>query len=389
MARKAAKGSGTIRKKIVTRNDKQYEYWEARVTVGRDPGSGKQIQKSITGKTQAEVRRKLQQLALAVEDKTYKEPVKLTVGQWFDIWLENYLTGRKLSTVASYRRMINNHVRPVIGAVPLVDLSQYHIQILINGLNDLSPKSIRLIHGIIHACMGKALDLGYVSKNPAGKIELPRNKGKEMQPLSDEDIRRLLAAVKGSDIENIVKLALLTGMRKSEILGLTWDCINPEAGTITIDKQLADTNIRKFGIFVSPKSGKPRVISPAPVVFRILEAEKLQQMKKRLAAGIFWNNDNNLVFTSEDGGIYTQNRLTGRFYSLSKSAGIPCFRFHDLRHTYAVNAIRAGDDAKTIQETLGHSSAAFTMDIYAHYTQDMRKASAARMENFAASFLDF
>lgn len=119
MARKNAKGSGTIRKKTVTRNGKEYTYWEARITTGRDPGTGKQIQRSFTGKTQAEVRRKLQAAAVAVDQGTYTAPQKMTVGQWLDVWASDYLGAVKPSTVRNYRDLIRLHIKPALGAVRL------------------------------------------------------------------------------------------------------------------------------------------------------------------------------------------------------------------------------------------------------------------------------
>ena len=128
MARKNAKGSGTIRKKTVTRNGKEYTYWEARITTGRDPGTGKQIQRSFTGKTQAEVRRKLQAAAVAVDQGTYTAPQKMTVGQWLDVWASDYLGAVKPSTVRNYRDLIRLHIKPALGAVRLPGIHSHTVQ---------------------------------------------------------------------------------------------------------------------------------------------------------------------------------------------------------------------------------------------------------------------
>ena len=122
MARKStrgAQGSGTIRKKTVKRNGQEYAYWEARITIGRDPGTGKQIQKSFSGKTQKEVREKMQAAAVAVNDGSYQEPSKMTVGEWLDIWARDYLGGVKPMTVRKYNQHINNHINPALGSVKL------------------------------------------------------------------------------------------------------------------------------------------------------------------------------------------------------------------------------------------------------------------------------
>ncbi|MDE6455593.1 MAG: site-specific integrase, partial [Dysosmobacter sp.] len=122
MQKKGAKGGGTIRKKTVTRSGKEYTYWEARITTGRDPGTGKQRQRSFTGKTQKEVREKLQAAAVAVNEGTYTDPARLTVGQWLDIWMRDYLVNVKSTTFQAYSSYIKNHIRPGLGAVRLVEL---------------------------------------------------------------------------------------------------------------------------------------------------------------------------------------------------------------------------------------------------------------------------
>ena len=143
MARKAAAGAGTIRKKTVTRNGKSYTYWEARITVGRDPGTGKQVQRSFTGKTQKEVREKMQAAAVAVNTGTYIAPQKMTVGVWMDIWAKDYLGGVKPTTLTIYRNNIKNHIKPALGAIELSSLRPHLVQGFINGMT-LSPASVRL-----------------------------------------------------------------------------------------------------------------------------------------------------------------------------------------------------------------------------------------------------
>lgn len=146
MGRRSAQGAGTIRKKTVTRNGKQYTYWEARYTEGTDPGTGKQIQRSITGKTQKEVTQRLRAVTVTLDSGTYTEPSRWTVGQWLDIWAKTYLVGRKPATVKIYRGNIKNHIKPALGAVKLKALRPHTVQGFINGLDGLSPASVRLAY---------------------------------------------------------------------------------------------------------------------------------------------------------------------------------------------------------------------------------------------------
>ena len=154
---KAASGMGNIRKKTVRKGDKEYEYWEARYTVGFDPGTGKQVQKSVSGKTQKEVAQKLKELTAALDAGTYIAPSKMTVGQWLDIWQSEYLSNVKPSTVSSYDATIRNHLKPGIGAIRLDMLTTHDIQEFYNNLfspeedvKGLSAKTIKNIHGILH-----------------------------------------------------------------------------------------------------------------------------------------------------------------------------------------------------------------------------------------------
>lgn len=220
MGRKAAAGTGTIRKKTVTRSGKQYTYWEARFTAGYDPGTGKQVQRSITGKTQKEVAQKLKAATAAIDQGTYIAPCKLTVGEWLDTWAADYLGGVKPTTVKVYKNNLQRHIKPVLGAVVLSELRPHMVQKFINGM-ELSSSSVRLAYKVLHQALEKAVKLEYISRNPAAGCELPRLEQKEIHPLEDQQVAALLRAVKGGRLELLVSIALFTGLRQSELLGLT------------------------------------------------------------------------------------------------------------------------------------------------------------------------
>ena len=387
MARKNAKGSGTIRKKTVTRLGKEYTYWEARITTGRDPGTGKQLQRSFTGKTQKEVREKMQAAAVEVNQGTYTAPTRLTVGQWLDVWSQDYLGSVKPTTAGIYRRNIKNHIKPALGAARLDQLHPHMVQGFINGLA-LSPASVRLAYKVLHMALEKAVELGYIPRNPTTKCELPRLEQKEIHPLDDQQLAALLAAAKGNNIEYLIAAALFTGCRLSELLGFTWDSIDFQRGTIHINKQLARLEHRAAGLFISPKSGKTRTITAAPFAMAALKHQRARQAEMQLKAGAMWDNPCGLVFTSELGRPLEHWNAENGFKRLAAAVGLNGIRFHDLRHTYAVNAIRAGDDIKTIQGNLGHTTAAFTLDRYGHFTERMAQDSAVRMENFIKDVLN-
>ena len=180
---------------------------------------------------------------------------------------------------------------------------------------------------------------------------------------------------------------VFTGMRQGEIVGLTWDCVDFEKGIINIEKQLK----RKTGkvnryFFDSLKNGKSRVIAPAPIVFDVLRKVKRLQVENKLKYGTSYNNKDNLVFTNELGSHIGIEALWQAFKRRATAIGMPDLRFHSLRHTYAwVSIYLNGDDIKTVSENLGHATVAFTLDIYGHVTDTMRKASSERMQHFIES----
>ena len=233
----------------------------------------------------------------------------------------------------------------------------------------------------------KAVQLEYIPRNPSDNCVLPKVEQKDICPLDDEETAEVLAAVHGTEIEHLVSVALFTGMRLSELLGLTWDCVDTKNRSILVNKQLALPAHRQNGLFISPKSGKSRTIVPAGSVLVTLKKQQIRQAELRLNCGPTWADDQGLVFSMEDGQPMDQWRVRRIFRKLLDSKGMEHVRFHDLRHTYAVNAIRAGDDIKTVQSNLGHSSAAFTLDRYGHFTERMRYDSANRMEAFIKDVL--
>ena len=355
---KNAKGSGTIRKRSDGR-------WEARYTTGIDPKTGKQTQKSVYGKTQKEVRQKLTEVTAEIDSGTYLEQTKDTVGEWLDTWLKTYaLYSVKSYTYDAYERSCNIHIKLITE-------------------KELSPKTVKNIHGVLHRALGQAVKLGLLRSNPTNVCDLPKAHRKEIKPMEQAEITRFLQAIQGTKYGLVYQITLFTGLREGEVLGLTWDCIDFQHNAIYINKQLQKT--KKVGgtyCLASTKNSRNRTILTAPSVMALLRKQKSQQAQMRLLAGEAWNNSWNLVFTNELGGHLCHCTVYKKFKAIVRELGMPEERFHDLRHSFAVASIESGDDIKTVQSNLGHATASFTLDVYGHVSQKMRQQSADRMEEF-------
>ena len=386
-SKRTAGGAGTIRKKTFVSNGKEYTYWEARYTSGYDPGTGKQIQRKINGKSKKEVAEKLREATASIDKGTYLDPCKMTLGEWLDIWAKEYLIGVKESTAYTYKTSIKNHIKPAMGAVRLDAVTPHMIQGFYNSkLETHSAKTIKNFHGVLHAALKQAVLNGYIATNPADASIRPRVEKKEMHPMDEYLITDFLEAIRGEQFEYLFFVTLFTGMRKGEVLGLTWDAVDFSRGTILIDKQLQRPREGDGKcILVTTKNGKSRKLKPAREVMNVLYRTKKQQMAWQLEHGECFQNPMNLVFTNEFGGYLNPNTVYNHFKEVVAQIGAPDIRFHDMRHSYAVAALQAGDDVKTVQGNLGHATAAFTLDVYGHVTDQMKEESANRMERFIHS----
>jgi len=387
---RAAQGTGMLRKRTVNRNGKNYEYWEARYTVGRDPTSGKQIQKSISGKTQKDVSQKLKAILRDLDVGLYVEPSKTTLSNWLDTWLSEYVEPTcKPLTYSTYESRIRTRLKPALGNIKLTELSATQIQTFCNDLTrkeGLSSKTVRNTHAILRKALEQAVELRYILFNPADRVKLPKMEQKEIKPLTDTEISAFLEEIQKGEQTSFTRMfivTLFTGMREGEVCGLTWDAVDFRNGTLTVKQQLQKNKEKGAEHFLSStKTGNIRTITPAPYVMSILKEQFNEQRKQHLQIGLAWKNQWNLVFTYEDGKYIPPQSALKAFKRVAERIGRPDARFHDLRHTYATVSLSRGDDIKTVQTNLGHSTPSTTLAVYAHVTDKMKAESAARMERF-------
>ena len=414
---RGANGNGTIRKITTTRNGKEYTYWQARYTEGYDLGTGKQIQRSITGATQKEVAQRLKEATLDIDHGVYQAPNKLTVSAWMDIWTSEYMGDKKYLTIRNYKAAVEIHIKPALGAVKLMQLTPPMIQKFYNDLLDhgqtvpirdkrgnivkkngapvyanapMGAKSVRNIHGVLTKALTVAVNVGYLRVNPCDRVTLPRVEKKELQPLTDEQVKAFLRETELDELGDMMKVILFTGLRESEAIGLTWDCIDFKAGTVKVYRQLQKRPLKDGGTVFAPlKNNKTRILKPAPYVMALLSKQLSAQAEQRLAAGDAWQGwrtveerKTALVYTTPEGNDVSPTSLRYHFKKLVVNIGAPDCRVHDLRHTFAVLSLQNGDDIKTVQGNLGHATAAFTLDVYGHVSEKMKDDSAARMQAY-------
>lgn len=390
--KKNPNGFGNIRKRKKVRKDgTTYEYWEGLITIKYDPISKKQQTKSFTGSTQAEVVSKMRSFGSSVnmEDDSPKEN-SLTLQNWMDIWRKEYLTAVKPSTAYNYERCIALYIVPSLGTYTIDKITPLIVQRFYNQLLEpvnpdvkpLAPKTVKDIHGVLHQALEQAFRNGDISCNPTSGCKLPKVSKKEIRPLEDGQLAHFLELIEGHTHEYLFKITLFTGMREGEVLGLTWDDIDFQRGELHITKQLRREQ-KKGGeyYFSTPKNGKGRIIALSPSVVKLFKLQKQKEALKQLEAGDNWINSQ-LIFTNPCGDRLSYRTVYDCFKRVVREMGHPELRFHDLRHQFAVISLQNGDDIKTVQHNLGHATAAFTLDVYGHITDRMRKDSAARMENY-------
>ena len=377
MPKRRANGEGNIRKRKDGR-------WEGRYTVGRDPETGKSIIKNVLGKTQAEVKEKLKK---AIEENVgiaYGQAKTYTVGSWLEVWMENYAKIKlRPSTFKTSQGFLKNHIRPQIGNVPLaeltsLDLQRFYKHLLDGGRVDrieakkkpkgLAPKTVRNIHQIISSALKLASEQRLIVRNPADGCALPKAERKEMRTLPIEQLTSFLREAKDSGVYELYYLDLATGLRRGELLGLKWTDVDLDRGILKIQRAIS----RQNGKVVEAPLKTKNAYRTLPLSADAISVLKMQKCKV---------GNSEWVFPSPSGGPMSPDSVLHMLQRVLKRAGLPKVRFHDLRHTFATLALQNGVDIKTVSGMLGHFSAGFTLDTYAHVTTSAKREAAKTMGN--------
>lgn len=359
--------------------------------LDRDP-SGKRRQKRISGfPTRKDAENRLAELITQVSKGQYVVAGDMTLSEYLPRWFDAHKEGLSHSTLLRYDGIVRQHLIPALGKLPLQKLQALHIQDFLkaeleNGRRDnkktvgtgLSAAAVRYEYRVLRVALGRAVEWGMLSRNVAEYVKVPRSAKREISVLDEKQIAILLQSLGGDYLHLPVFLAVYTGMRMGEILGLRWEDVDLTKGIINLRRASIQ---RKAGMpeFREPKTPRSRrSIDISLEVVNTLKEYHRQQASWKLAAGELWEG-NDLVCCHENGSPINPPTLSSRFRTFAANQNL-AVTFHQLRHAHASLLIKAGVPVKVISERLGHSSVAITMDIYGHLLPGMQREAAEAFE---------
>ncbi|HLI07066.1 MAG TPA: tyrosine-type recombinase/integrase [Ktedonobacteraceae bacterium] len=370
MAKQRGHGEGSI----YQRSDGR---WAATITLeGRK-------RKTFYGKTRKEVATKLNEAIQEQKQGILATGPQQTMEQYLTRWLEEvHRPTIRESTYLNYRRFLDNHILPALGHIYLNKLTpqlvqSFYTQKLQEGL---APGSVRDMHMVLHKALENAVRWRLVGRNPCDDVSPPQSVQHIAQPLTQKQAIRLLEAAREHRLGALLTVALATGMRRGELLGLQWQDIDFEDRSLQIRRSMVRLGNR--GVVESqPKTSKSRRKIPLPrFVIEMLKEHRTRQLEARLRAGSAWE-ENDLVFCNGFGRFFDQGQLHVEFQKFLKDAGLPPMRFHDLRHSAASFLLAMGVHPKVVQEILGHSVIGTTMDTYSHVLPSLQREAMDKMDD--------
>jgi integrase len=378
--RRRAKGTGSVRERSKGR-------WEVRYDGPPDAaGTGPKVYESVHG-SRRDAERVLRQRLGVVEDGNYVPGSKDTVAEFMARWFVTYAsTNTAPSTQRGYEGCIRRYIAPALGSVALQKLRPHDIQGLYEAMLEkgLSAQTVILTHRVLRQTMNHAVKWGSLTRNPADATTPPRREKRELKMWPVETLNRFLGISKETQYGDLYHLAVLTGLRRSELLGLQWASVDLESASLRVVRALH--RINGVGLVIGqPKTTKSRrSIALSPVTVKLMERIRRVQIENKLAAGPAWN-DGDFVFAQANGRPLHPDKVSNTFRSIVVDAGLPHLTLHGLRHAHATLMLLAGVHPKIVSERLGHAYIAITLDIYSHVIEGMQEEAVEALDPVLAA----
>jgi len=364
--------------------------WSIVIDAGKDPETGKRRQQWHTVKgTKRNAQRILHEILVTMEKGTYVKPNRLTLGDWLEQWLDSYVVMHtSLRTQESYNSIINRHILPSLGSIPLNQLQPQHIQsyyaqALSSGRTDkkggLSARSVLYHHRILSEVLSHAVKMGIVIRNVAELVDPPRVERVKMSTLTPDEVSIFLDSAKDTSYYVFFATLICTGLRRGELLALKWRNVDIDAGLLAVVETAYKLGNGEYVIKEPKTPHSRRNVSLPPSLMGLLREYKADQELLRIQLGINLNNDD-FVFIRPDGNPLNPNAVTLAFKRIIRKAGLKHIRLHDLRHTHATLMLKAGIHPKIVSERLGHSNIGITLDTYSHVLPGLQEAAAERFD---------